>query len=137
MKRNHIHLAQGIADQNVVSGKSFLLGLLPLHTCNIRASNIFLGMRQSADILIFIDVQKAIDAGFKFLLSSNGVVLTEGNDDGYLPTEFFQRVEQRIGILRQPLTGWAGITKSEESSENITNFEQGQETLETDAVERQ
>ncbi|TFK25104.1 phosphotransferase KptA/Tpt1, partial [Coprinopsis marcescibilis] len=80
MKRNHIHLAQGIAGQNVLSG-----------------------MRQGSQILIFIDVQKALDAGIKFFLSDNGVVLSEGDENGILKPEFFSRVENS---KREPLEGW-------------------------------
>ncbi|KAF5316303.1 hypothetical protein D9619_006550 [Psilocybe cf. subviscida] len=73
MKRNHIHLAQDVAGKGVVSG-----------------------MRTSSRILIYIDVAKALDAGIKFWLSDNGVVLTEGNQDGRLPVEFFQKVVDSI-----------------------------------------
>ncbi|KAI1793467.1 KptA family-domain-containing protein [Ganoderma leucocontextum] len=82
MSRNHIHLAQGVAGSGVISG-----------------------MRSSSQILIFVDVQKALDAGIKFYLSANGVVLTEGNKKGFLPPEFFSRVETTD---RKPLAGWDG-----------------------------
>ena len=62
-------------------------------------------MRSSSQILIFIDVQKALSAGIKFYLSDNGVVLTAGNDKGFLPPEFFSRVETAD---RKPLSGWDG-----------------------------
>jgi 2'-phosphotransferase len=60
-------------------------------------------MRKSAQVLIYIDVQKALDAGISFFLSENGVVLTEGNEHGFLSTEFFLRVEDRQG---RPMSGW-------------------------------
>ncbi|KDR67620.1 hypothetical protein GALMADRAFT_257845 [Galerina marginata CBS 339.88] len=82
MKRNHIHLAQNVAGQNVVSG-----------------------MRTSSQVLIFIDIQKALDAGFKFWLSDNGVVLTEGDSRGYLPKKFFSRV---VDVKLGELKGWEG-----------------------------
>ena len=62
-------------------------------------------MRSSSQILIFIDVQKALDGGIKFYLSDNGVVLTAGNEKGFLPPEFFSRVETAD---RKPLSGWDG-----------------------------
>ena len=62
-------------------------------------------MRSSSQILIFIDVQKALNAGVKFYLSDNGVVLTAGNDKGFLSPEFFSRVETAD---RKPLSGWDG-----------------------------
>ena len=54
-------------------------------------------MRTSSQILIFIDLQKALDAGIKFFLSDNGVVLTEGDDKGFLRPEFFEKVENAKG----------------------------------------
>ena len=62
-------------------------------------------MRSSSQILIFVDVQKALDAGIKFYQSANGVVLTAGNDKGFLPPEFFSRVETAD---RKPLSRWDG-----------------------------
>jgi len=76
MSRNHIHLAQGIAGDKVISG-----------------------MRKASEIFIFVDVQKALDAGLKFFLSANGVVLTEGDERGYLDPQFFKRVENAKGVV--------------------------------------
>jgi 2'-phosphotransferase len=82
MKRNHVHLAQGIPGDNVMSG-----------------------MRSSSQIFIFVDVQKALDDGVLFYLSANGVVLTDGNE-GFLSPIYFQRVEFAKGRL--PVPGWEG-----------------------------
>jgi 2'-phosphotransferase len=60
-------------------------------------------MRESAQVLIYIDVQKALDAGISFFLSENGVVLTEGDKRGFLSPEYFLRVEDRQG---GPVAGW-------------------------------
>lgn len=60
-------------------------------------------MRKSAQVLIYINVQKALDAGISFFLSENGVVLTEGDKRGYLSTDFFLRVEDRQG---RPIPNW-------------------------------
>jgi len=87
MKRNHIHLAQGVAGDNVVSG-----------------------MRTSSQILIFIDVQRALDDGIKFFLSNNGVILTEGNEEGILGTRYFIRVETS---KRTAIPGWEGKSLTE------------------------
>jgi len=88
MSRNHIHIAQGLAGDTVISG-----------------------MRNSADIFIYINLQKALDAGYKFQLSANGVILTAGNEKGFLPPEFFSRVERRVGKSeRELLPGWEGDT---------------------------
>ncbi|KAF8147328.1 KptA family-domain-containing protein [Mycena galopus ATCC 62051] len=79
MKRNHIHMAQGIGE------------------------HVASGMRGSAQILIFVDVQKAIDAGLKFFLSHNGVVLSEGDERGFLGAQYFARVETS---KREVIPGW-------------------------------
>ncbi|KIY52983.1 hypothetical protein FISHEDRAFT_34389 [Fistulina hepatica ATCC 64428] len=81
MGRNHIHIAQGLAGDGVVSG-----------------------MRNSSQVFIYIDVQKAIDAGIKFFLSDNGVILTEGDERGVLSTSFFTKVQRRNG---HPVPGWS------------------------------
>lgn len=82
MNRQHIHLAQGVAGSGVVSG-----------------------MRNSSEVLIFVDLERAMKAGIKFVLSSNGVVLTEGDEKGFLHPQFFTRVETRN---RRPISGWEG-----------------------------
>jgi 2'-phosphotransferase len=55
-------------------------------------------MRKTSTILVFLDLAKALDAGLVFGRSDNGVVLTEGNKDGLVPLELFQRVEDRTGL---------------------------------------
>ena len=82
MNRNHIHLAQGIVGQNVTSG-----------------------MRNSSQILIYIDLPSALAAGLKFFLSANGVILSEGDQNGFIKPEFFRRVENS---KREALSGWEG-----------------------------
>jgi 2'-phosphotransferase len=64
------------------------------------------GMRKSSQILIFLNIQKALDAGIKFYLSDNGVVLTEGDERGFLSIEFFDRVED--AKTRKAVEGWKG-----------------------------
>lgn len=100
MSRNHIHLAQGIAVSGVISGA--------FHPCRRNHHPLIprtKGMRKSSQIFIFVNVQKAIDAGIKFYLSANGVVLTEGDERGFLSPEFFSRVETAD---RKPLPGFDG-----------------------------
>jgi len=82
MTRQHIHLAQGVGGSGVVSG-----------------------MRNSSEVLIFVDLERAMKAGVKFVLSSNGVVLTEGDEKGFLHPQFFRRVETKD---RRPIRGWEG-----------------------------
>lgn len=75
MGRNHIHLAT--AETGVTSG-----------------------MRGDAEVLVFVDVRRAVeDGGLKFWLSENGVVLTEGDAEGRLDLKFVDRiVDRRNGL---------------------------------------
>ena len=74
MKRNHIHFAKGLpGDTGVISG-----------------------MRQNAQVRIYIDVEKAINDGFEFYESSNGVILCAGDDSGTLPTKYFKAVTPKM-----------------------------------------
>lgn len=50
-------------------------------------------MRGNSQVLIYIDVSKAIAAGIKFHRSANGVILSEGNDRGFIPPEYFSRID--------------------------------------------
>jgi len=79
MSRNHIHLAQGVPGTGVISG-----------------------MRNSSDVYIYVNVQKAIDDGIQFLLSANGVVLTEGNEQGFLAPQYFERAVDKKGNTLDP-----------------------------------
>ena len=62
-------------------------------------------MRKSSQILIFVDIESALADGIKFSLSDNGVVLTEGDEKGFLATKYFARVESADG---KPISGWEG-----------------------------
>ncbi|KAH8832868.1 KptA family-domain-containing protein [Flagelloscypha sp. PMI_526] len=79
MNRNHIHIAQGLSRKDAISG-----------------------FRASSDIFIYIDIDKAVASGIKFYLSENGVVLAEGDENGFIPPEYFLRVEDRQGVI----SGW-------------------------------
>jgi 2'-phosphotransferase len=82
MSRNHIHFSTGLPEgkQGVVSG-----------------------MRNDAELLIYVDVKKSLeDGGILWWVSENGVVLTEGDENGILSTKYWKRVEGRkqdVGIL--------------------------------------
>jgi len=76
------------------------------------------GMRSSADLYIYIDMEKALKGliknfnliyfnkifhffslldGLKFFISTNNVILSPGNEDGYIPTRYFRSVQNRKG----------------------------------------
>ncbi|KAJ3159305.1 hypothetical protein HDU86_001908 [Geranomyces michiganensis] len=75
MGRQHIHLATGDPS---------------------RDATVISGMRASAQVLIYINVKRALDAGVEFWRSENGVVLTKGLG-GVLGCEFFEKVVDRDG----------------------------------------
>lgn len=64
------------------------------------------GMRKWSEVYIFVDLEKAMNAGLEFFLSMNGVVLTRGDESGFLSPSFFSRVERRD---HQSVKGWEGL----------------------------
>ncbi|KAF0903322.1 hypothetical protein E2562_026598 [Oryza meyeriana var. granulata] len=70
MARLHVHFSSGLpTDGAVISG-----------------------MRQSVNILIYLDVNKALQDGMKLYISDNKVILTEGFD-GVVPVKYFEKIE--------------------------------------------
>ncbi|KAI9672697.1 MAG: hypothetical protein M1831_000132 [Alyxoria varia] len=67
------------------------------------------GMRNTSTLLIFLDLKKALKRGgggvgegevvVKFWMSANGVVLSEGNEEGIVPMEFFSKVVEKGGAV--------------------------------------
>lgn len=78
MGRNHIHFATGLPQED----------------------GVISGMRATAQILIYLDVEKAMTDGIKLYISANSVVLTEGLD-GVVPTKYFQRVVRKLPDKRE------------------------------------
>eukprot|EP01112_Ceratiomyxa_fruticulosa_P001862 TRINITY_DN1201_c0_g3_i3.p1 TRINITY_DN1201_c0_g3~~TRINITY_DN1201_c0_g3_i3.p1 ORF type:complete len:304 (+),score=80.68 TRINITY_DN1201_c0_g3_i3:60-914(+) len=69
MRRNHIHMAIGeYGSKSVISG-----------------------MRSSCEIVIYIDIARAMQDGIDFFVSQNKVVLSSGVD-GYLHPKYFAKV---------------------------------------------
>ncbi|KAL0745180.1 hypothetical protein Bca101_102333 [Brassica carinata] len=50
------------------------------------------GMRRYVNVLIFLDIKKALEDGIAFYISDNKVILTEGVD-GVVPVDYFQKIE--------------------------------------------
>ena len=83
-------------------------------------------MRSTSEVYIFIDVAMALEAGLKFLVSSNDVVCCPGDENGFISPRFFRRVEWAGN--RQAIPGWdkprdvlstyASNSSSEVSSQN-------------------
>ena len=73
MLRNHIHFAQGLpGDSGVISG-----------------------MRSSSQVILQINLARALADSIPFFVSDNGVVLTPGvGPEGLLPLKYVQRATQ-------------------------------------------
>ncbi|XP_019101343.1 PREDICTED: tRNA 2'-phosphotransferase 1-like [Camelina sativa] len=70
MNRLHVHFSCGLpTDGEVISG-----------------------MRRNVNVLIFLDMKKALEDGIAFYVSDNKVILTEGID-GVVPVDYFQKIE--------------------------------------------
>jgi 2'-phosphotransferase len=83
MGRNHVHFSMGLPEDS--------------------EAGVISGMRRDAEVLIYVDVAASIkEAGIKWWISDNGVVLTEGDADGLVPVKYFKEVvgrRQGVGVL--------------------------------------
>ncbi|KAF8621871.1 hypothetical protein AX15_007429 [Amanita polypyramis BW_CC] len=70
MGGNYIHLAQGEGGACITNG-----------------------ILDSSQVLIYIDVARAMQAGIKFYLASSGTILTRGNENGFLEPSYFKKAE--------------------------------------------
>ena len=70
MKRQHIHFAAGEPGE----------------------SGVISGMRHSCEIYIYINIEAALSDGLKFYRSSNNVILSPGNSEGYILPCYFLKV---------------------------------------------
>ncbi|KAH7685701.1 Phosphotransferase KptA/Tpt1 protein [Dioscorea alata] len=50
------------------------------------------GMRRDVNVLVFLDVRKALEEGMKLYISDNKVILTEGFN-GVVPVKFLEKIE--------------------------------------------
>lgn len=64
------------------------------------------GIRKSCDVLIFIDLQRAIDAGTEFWLSHNNVILSSGHF-GVIDRSFFLKITDRDDNIIQTHSRYA------------------------------
>lgn len=114
MARNHVHFAAGLPAgfKSIIDGAD--------EAVNEAAAPVISGMRKSSTVLMFLDVGKAMESGLKLWTSENGVILTEGNEEGLVPLNLFQRVEDRTGqgvllqdghIVKEAPASWAGKGK--------------------------
>ncbi|ODQ68502.1 tRNA 2'-phosphotransferase 1 [Nadsonia fulvescens var. elongata DSM 6958] len=75
MNRVHIHLAPGKLGEDGVTS----------------------GMRKTCTVFIYVDIARALAQGVQFYKSSNNVILTEGDQNGFLQKELFLKVEDSKG----------------------------------------
>lgn len=76
MSRNHIHFATRFPED----GK------------------LISGVRPNAEVLIFLNVGRALAAGLHLYVSGNGVVLSPGNEQGIIECRFFEKaIDRRTG----------------------------------------
>ncbi|XP_029643220.1 uncharacterized protein LOC115217608 [Octopus sinensis] len=105
MQRNHIHFA---ADMPGSSG-------------------VISGMRQSCEIIVYLNLEKALKDGIKFYISSNNVILSPGNEKYMIEPQYFEKavdyVTQRNLSLTEPVE--TGPTKSSNISERVALREAG------------
>lgn len=73
MHRNHIHFAAGLPGED----------------------GVISGMRSSCQIIIYLDLKKALEGGLKFFVSANNVILSPGNELGVIETQFFTKAVDR------------------------------------------
>ncbi|KAJ8953611.1 hypothetical protein NQ318_003035 [Aromia moschata] len=75
MKRNHIHFAADLPhNKSVISG-----------------------VRSNAQVFIYINLELALSDSIEFYMSVNGVILSPGNDRGYIEPKYFSRVSDING----------------------------------------
>lgn len=75
MNRNHIHFAIGYPEDK---------------------EKVISGMRGNCQIFIELDIERAINDGMKFFLSTNKVVLSSGFDGGVIEPKYFKAVKNRL-----------------------------------------
>jgi 2'-phosphotransferase len=75
MARRHVHLAVGVPGEG----------------------HVISGMRSSSQVYVYIDMLAALRDGFRFFISTNGVILTPGDENGFLPRRYFSKVTDAAG----------------------------------------
>lgn len=113
MNRNHIHFAAGEPGEN----------------------GVISGMRQSCEVMIFINLETALKDGFKFFRSANNVILCAGNEDGVIPPKYFveavqrnprQRLEfdENVKVVKVPIGG-ASLVQDKKGKKNKNKKNKG------------
>jgi 2'-phosphotransferase len=106
MGRNHVHFATGPSLESVLAAQQD-----DSQKNDTKKNQVISGMRKDAQVLIYIDLKKALAAGCPFWRSENGVILsegipvtkgdgeTDGNQQKVVSVEFFDVVvEKKAGL---------------------------------------
>lgn len=107
MNRTHIHFASGPPLSSIMPDGPSGPVATSAFSKGRSAEGVISGMRGDAQILIYIDLKRALAAGCPFWISENGVILSEGMTVGggqqhLVPTEFFDVVvetKEGLGVL--------------------------------------
>ncbi|ROT35726.1 hypothetical protein SODALDRAFT_283088 [Sodiomyces alkalinus F11] len=76
MGRNHVHFATALPED---------------------AAREVSGMRRDSELLVYVDIEASLrEGGISWWISENGVVLTEGDAEGFVPCRFFKEVVPRV-----------------------------------------
>ncbi|KAL2752536.1 hypothetical protein ACRALDRAFT_1072447 [Sodiomyces alcalophilus JCM 7366] len=76
MSRNHVHFATALPEDTAREVS---------------------GMRRDSELLVHVDVEASLrEGGISWWISENGVVLTEGDAEGFVPSRFFKEVVSRV-----------------------------------------
>ncbi|VEU19857.1 DEKNAAC100431 [Brettanomyces naardenensis] len=93
MNRNHMHFAEGLPrymDKRTMDEHSQVQSEVP-------DASIISGMRKNSDVIIYLDVDKVKKSNLVFYRSGNGVILSQGDENGLVSTDYFKRVTDMQG----------------------------------------
>ena len=56
---------------------------------------VLAGVRKGGEVSIYVDVERAMNDGIKFMVAPSKVIVTAGNDDGELPLQYIVKAEDK------------------------------------------
>lgn len=106
MGRNHVHFATGPSLESVLprqdEGAEPETTTQGLKDLGLNDGKVISGMRKDAQVLLYIDLKKALEAGCPFWRSENNVILSEGmmtgdkqEENKIVPLDFVSVVVER------------------------------------------
>mmetsp|Transcript_66215 Transcript_66215/g.147196 ORF Transcript_66215/g.147196 Transcript_66215/m.147196 type:complete len:349 (-) Transcript_66215:84-1130(-) len=113
MARNHIHFT----------------------TCTTPTDELVSGMRSDCEVVIYISVLSALEAGLQFFRSSNGVILSPGDDRGMVSTKHFVKVAcLKDGSILWPTAKDTGPSKATKDQKESPRSEAGGDDDEDEVI---